>query len=267
MAKGFLDFKMKDSTPRIEDLVELHRFGPAFEEVRLAGDVREIVTHWITIYGKKTGKEVDIPRVAFDGDPWSRPEFTNEKRTRTEYYCNAFVLDKSETKPVVVRFPQGVARKIRELIPLNDGNEFSHPEKGCTILIRFDKGSPSPGQMYGIQKGSSHKLTKRQRKAKLWDLSKLGVPMKKSDAEKDAAELVKLAEPDDDPNDGIGDAYVNDEVAALRAEDKRGKRRKGKGRREHQEKPPTNKRPKGKRHPKRAKSAGKKGRGRGGKSK
>ena len=108
---------------------------------------------------------------------------------------------------------------------------------------------------------------KSQRKAKLWDLSKLGVPMKKSDAEKDAAELVKLAEPDDDPNDGIGDAYVNDEVAALRAEDKRGKRRKGKGRREHQEKPPTNKRPKGKRHPKRAKSAGKKGRGRGGKSK
>ena len=269
MAKGFLDFDLKNTdSPRPEDLVPVMKLEREFAPVRMAGEVVKVVTHWVDIFAKD-GRKVSVPRQACenpDEDPYLDLDFPNEVKTQTAYWVNAFA--EGSAKPQALRVTPGLARKMLELVGMNDGYELSHPKKGRIVHMRFDRNSP-PSSMYSAQMGDRDALAGKRAKAKLLDLSVLSNPPKPKDAAKDAQALAKLCKPkgDEDPNDEVGDAYVNDEVAALRAEDKRGKRRKGKGRREHQEKPPTNKRPKGKRHPKRAKSAGKKGRGRGGKSK
>ena len=220
---GFMDFNLKNNDqPSAEDLVPMHKFGREFEEVRLVGEVQRVVTHWITLH-TKDGKKTDIPRQAMEDaneDPYLDTDFPNSVRTQEAYFVNAFVED--STKPQVVRFPKGVARKIRDLIPLNENEELSHPEKGCTVHVKFDKSAPSAAAMYSVQKGDRSPLSKKQKKARLHDLSVLVSPPKKKDAMKDAAELAQRAHPPKEEKDA--------EAKPRKSKGKHGKGDKRKGR-------------------------------------
>ena len=194
---GFLDMNLRDTggVPRMEDLVPIWKPDREYKLIRIVGDVSAYSMWWLPVETKE-GKSVRVPRVALEDegtDPYSKIEGAQKS---THFYFNAFVREENN-KLMVVRVPISVARELKKLSEMNKHGKgakrkdfpLSDPDYGAEIHIRYDASAPGATK-YGVQKGDHAPLTKKERKRTLHELEGLLKPLKRKEAEKDAAELM-----------------------------------------------------------------------------
>lgn len=203
---------------KINEIVNLHSWSKDWDEIRLIGDLLCVQMLWIEILPEKGDSVIQVPRAVPDLEDHPYSDIPNKVREQVAYYNNAILRDKKEKKSkhkptdkekeaghlivsekskspvVVVRFPAGAAKRVREISLLGD-HDISDDEHGVNLHVRVDKNAP-PAMMYSVQKGEPTPLTEKEKKYLLWPLEKMYPVPSAKEMKQDAKQLASLCPPE-----------------------------------------------------------------------
>ena len=203
---------------KMEDVVNLHKFGKEWSVIRLIGGLEEVQQMWISVLPEDGDTVTKWARRVADVDDNIYNNLPNSKEKRIAYFNNAILRDvKGKHKPtknevkaghliveensnspvVVVRFPPGLARRVKEIAELGKF-DVSDPDNGVDLHLRFDAKAPA-SVMYSLQRGDQTPLTKKERQYLLWPLDQIEPMMSKDEMNEDFNKLLKQCPPDEMP--------------------------------------------------------------------
>ena len=203
---------------KLDEIVNFHKFEKDWSIIRLIGGNLELQQMWIDILPKDGDTVISVGRRVEDVEDNPYLELPNSKRPQIAYFNNAILRgkkykdkhkpSKAEVKAghliveentgspvVVVRFPSGVATKVKEIAEMGD-YDISDENEGVDLHVRCDRKAP-PALMYSVQRGDKSPLSKREKEFLLWPLDQVEPWMSKDEVKDDVERLRKQCPPDD----------------------------------------------------------------------